>query len=151
MSRGQRMAFLSVAAVIAVVAVIVLRPSSEDTDEAGQSRTTERTPPRGQSDRGGGRDERRAIPPEARYKTIRFEDGRPVGGVQDVTVDSGETLRLAVQSDRAEEIHIHGYDRYVSVDPGNVERVRFPARLEGVFEVEAHSDGTLLANLRVEP
>jgi hypothetical protein len=60
-------------------------------------------------------------------------------------------VRLAVRSDRAEEIHIHGYDRYVDVEPGKVERARFPARLEGVFEVEAHSDGTLLANLRVEP
>ena len=151
MPRGQRLAFLAVAAVIAVVAVIVLRPSSEDTNEAGQSRTTEPTPPTGQSDRGGRRDERLATPPEAEYQTIRLEDGRPVGGAKDITVESGETVRLAVRSDRAEEIHIHGYDRYVNVEPGKVRRVAFRARLEGVFEVEAHSDGTLLANLRVEP
>lgn len=151
MSRGQRLASLAVAAAIAIVAVIVLRPGSEEADDARRSSPAERTRPASQSQRGSGRAERPATPPEAGYATIRFEGGKPVGGAQDITVRSGETVRLAVRSDRPEEIHIHGYDRYVEVEPGKVERVRFPARLEGVFEVEAHSDGTPLANLRVEP
>ncbi len=151
MSLRQRLASLAVAALIAIVAVVVLRPGSDEADDARQSSPTERTQPTAQSQRGSGRAERSATPPEERDETIRFEDGKPVGGAQDITVQSGETVRLAVRSDRAEKIHIHGYDRYVNVEPGKIERVRFPARLEGVFEVEAHSDGTLLANLRVEP
>ena len=151
MSRGQRLVLLAVAAVIAIVAVVVLRSGSEEADDARQSNRTKQTQPTGQSNRGAGRTERRANAPDARYEAIRLEDGEPVGGVKDITVESGQTVRLAVRSDRAEEIHIHGYERYVSVEPGEEERVRFPARLEGVFEVEAHSDGTLLANLRVEP
>ncbi|MDQ4072238.1 MAG: hypothetical protein M3088_05115 [Actinomycetota bacterium] len=150
MSRRQRLAFLAVAAVIAVVAAVTLRLGPE---EAGDNRRSRPTQPAqtSQSPPGSGRDERRAVPPEARYETIRFEDGRPVGGVKDIAVESGETVGLALRSDRAEEIHIHGYDRYLRVEPGEVERIRFPARLEGVFEIEAHWDGTLLARLRVEP
>ena len=151
MSRGQRLASLAVAAVIAIVAVVVLRPGSEEPDDAHRSSPTERTRPTSEPQRGSGHTERRATPPEARYETIRFEDGRPLGGARDITVQSGDTVRIAVRSDRPEEIHIHGYERYLKVEPGRVARVRFPARLEGVFEVEAHSDGTLLANLRVEP
>lgn len=151
MSRGQRLAWLAVAAVIAIVAVVVLRPGSEEADDTHQSSPTQRPLPTSEPHRGSGRTERRATPPEARYETIVFEDGKPLGGARDITVQSGDTVRIAVRSDRAEEIHIHGYDRYVEVEPGRVARVRFSARLEGVFEVEAHSDGTLLANLRVEP
>ncbi len=151
MSRGQRLASLAIAAVIAIVAVVVLRPGSEEADDAHRSTPGERTQATSKPQSGSGRAERRAPAPEARYETIRFEDGRPVGGARDITVRSGDTVRLAVRSDRAEEIHIHGYDRYLEVEPGKVVRARFPARLEGVFELEAHSDGTLLANLRVEP
>lgn len=151
MSRGQRLASLAVAAVIAIVAVVVLRPSPEEADDARQSSPAERTQATSKPPRGSGRAERRATPSAAEYETIRFEDGKPVGGARDITVQSGETVRLAVRLDRADEIHIHGYDRYLKVEPGKVARVRFPARLEGVFEVEAHSDGTLLANLRIEP
>ena len=151
MSRGQRLAWLAVAAVIAVVAVVVLRPGSEQADDARQSSPTERPLPTSEPPPGSGRTERGGTPPEAGYETILFEDGQTLGGARDITVQSGDTVRIAVRSDRAEEIHIHGYDRYLKVEPGRVARVRFPARLEGVFEVEAHSDGTLLANLRVEP
>ncbi len=151
MSRGQRLASLAVAAVIAIVAVVVLRPGSEETDDARQSSPTERTQATRKPQGGSGRAGRRAIPPGDRYETIRLEDGKPLGGARDITVQSGDTVRLAVGSDGAEEVHIHGYDRYLEVEPGKVARARFPARLEGVFEVEAHSDGTLLANLRVEP
>ncbi len=151
MSRGQRLASLTVAAVIAIVAVVVLRPGPEEADDARRSSPTERTQATSEPQPESGGAERRPTPSEARYETIRFEDGKPVGGARDITVRSGDTVRLAVRSDRPEEIHVHGYDRYLKVEPGKVARVRFSARLEGVFEVEAHSDGTLLANLRVEP
>ena len=151
MSRGQRLAWLAVAAAIAVAAVIVLRPGSEESDPTRGSRPADRGGPAGESNRGSGRGKRPGPPSEGGYATIRFEDGKPVGGARDITVDSGETVRLAVRSDRAEQVHIHGYDRVVDIQPGRTKRVSFPARLEGVFEIEAHSDGTLLANLRVEP
>lgn len=150
MSRGQRLASLAVAAVIAIVAVVVLRPGAEEADDARQSNPSEWRHPTSEGRRAGRR-EHPAAPPKPHYETIRLKDGKPVGGARDITARSGETVRLAVRSDRAEEIHIHGYDRSLNVGPGKVTRVRFPARLEGVFEIEGHSDGTPLANLRVEP
>lgn len=128
----------------------MLRPGSEEADDVRRSSPTERTQA-SKPQSGSGRAERGTTAPKARYETIRFEGGKPVGGARDITVRSGDTVRLAVRSDRAEEIHVHGYDHHLEVEPGKVARVRFPARLEGVFEVEAHSDRTLLANLRVEP
>jgi hypothetical protein len=68
-----------------------------------------------------------------------------------VSVESGGTVRLAFRSDAAGEGHIHGYDRCVDVKAGRTVRTRFPAELEGIFEVEDHGSGALLAKLRVEP
>jgi hypothetical protein len=68
-----------------------------------------------------------------------------------VAVESGDTVRLAFRSDAAGEVHIHGYDRYVDLRAGRTVRSRFPAELEGIFEVEDHRSGALLATLRVEP
>jgi hypothetical protein len=60
-------------------------------------------------------------------------------------------VRFRVRSDVAEELHIHGYDRYVDVAPGRTATVSFPASIEGIFEVELHGAGVPLASLRVEP
>ena len=149
MSRRQRIVLLALAAAVAVVAVVLLRPG-------GGGERSERAPtsvPQGETPRATGEAEPRPspAPPKPRATAIVLRDGRPVGGVKDVTVKSGETVRLAFRSDAAEEAHIHGYDRTVQLKPGNTARVSFPARLEGVFEIEAHSSGTELASLRVEP
>src|SRR3712207_2101526 len=135
MSRGQRIVLLALAALVAVVAVSVPRP--------GEGERSERSPtsaPRGGTPRATGEAEPRPSPspPKPRATAIVISDGRPVGGVKDITVKSGDTVRLAFRSDAAEEAHIHGYDRTVQLKPGKTARVSFPAELEGVFEIEAH-------------
>jgi heme/copper-type cytochrome/quinol oxidase subunit 2 len=79
------------------------------------------------------------------------QDGRPRGEVRELRFDKGERVRFRVRSDVAEELHIHGYDRYVDVAPGRTATVSFPASIEGIFEVELHGAGVPLASLRVEP
>ena len=56
-----------------------------------------------------------------------------------------------VESNVAEEVHIHGYDKYVQVPADGSARTRFTADAEGIFEIEAHSTGELLAKLQVSP
>lgn len=97
---------------------------------------------------GAAEGERPAAP---RIPTLVVEGGRPRGGSRELTFSRGERVRFRVRSDVAEELHIHGYDRYVDVVPGRTTSVSFPASIEGIFEVELHGAGVQLASLRVEP
>lgn len=63
----------------------------------------------------------------------------------------GDTVRLRLRSDVAEEDHIHGYDEYVDVPAGGTATARFEADAEGIFEIESHGSGELLAKLEVRP
>ncbi len=90
-------------------------------------------------------------PAAPRIPTLVVEGGRPRGEPRELTFSKGERVRFRVRSDVAEELHIHGYDRYVDIGPGKTATVSFPATIEGIFEVELHGAGAQLASLRVEP
>ncbi len=64
-------------------------------------------------------------------------------------VATGDTVALVVFSDVADEIHVHGYDIYADVVPGEMTVVEFVADLAGVWEVELHESGTALVELEV--
>ena len=90
-------------------------------------------------------------PARPRVAVLVVQDGRTRGGARELRFDKGERVRFRVRSDVAEELHIHGYDRYVDLAPGRTTSVSFPASIEGIFEVELHGAGVPLASLRVEP
>ncbi len=90
-------------------------------------------------------------PARPRVPVLVVQDGRPRGGARELRFDKGERVRFRVRSDVVEELHIHGYDRYVDLAPGRTTSVSFPASIEGIFEVELHGAGVPLASLRVEP
>jgi Ni/Co efflux regulator RcnB len=90
-------------------------------------------------------------PAAPRIPTLVVEGGRPRDEARELTFAKGERVRFRVRSDVAEELHIHGYDRYVDVAPGRTATVSFPATIEGIFEIELHGAGVQLASLRVEP
>ena len=83
--------------------------------------------------------------------TVRVRGGQPVGGIEKVSARSGQRVRLRVVSDQADEIHVHGYDITRKLAGGQPVTLAFPARLEGVFEVELHGTGTQIAELTVSP
>lgn len=145
MSRTQRLGLLGVAAVIAVVAFVLLQPEEAPRERAAPQPA--QTPLVGQDATGGpsGRTDR----PEV--EQIRVDGGEPVGGVQELSARSSETVRFAVRSDVADEVHVHGYDRSRPVGPSRPARFEFPAELEGVFEVELEQRGLEIAELTVEP
>jgi heme/copper-type cytochrome/quinol oxidase subunit 2 len=82
---------------------------------------------------------------------IEVREGRPVGGVREIEVTRGDRVRLRVESDVAEEVHVHGYDLKQDVAAGGTASFDFRATLEGVFEVELEGAHTRLAELRVIP
>jgi hypothetical protein len=69
---------------------------------------------------------------------IVFRNGAPVGRVREIEVAKGDPVRFDVTSDVRAEVHIHGYELTEEVVAGQTARLRFPASLDGVFEIELH-------------
>ncbi|HEV2727692.1 MAG TPA: hypothetical protein VGV34_05315, partial [Solirubrobacterales bacterium] len=74
-----------------------------------------------------------------------------VGGVQELEFSAGEDIRFRVTSDKAEEIHVHGYDISQDVPAGGTVEFDFPAELEGIYEAELEELGVQIVELRINP
>jgi hypothetical protein len=83
--------------------------------------------------------------------TITVENGQPVGGVQEIEVQSGDHIRFTVDSDVDEEVHLHGYDIAKDVEAGGSVEYDVPATIEGRFEVELEHSKVPLAEISVTP
>jgi hypothetical protein len=121
-SRTQRFAFLGVALVIIVAAVIIIGTGGSDSSDTSSGPTT-----------------------------IEVKDAKPVGGVKTVTYKKGDTIDLTVKSDTADEVHFHGYDVAKDVEANGSVRFDMPANIEGEFIVELEEHKETLANVKVEP
>jgi len=69
---------------------------------------------------------------------------------QRVRVDLGQKVRVQVEADRAEEVHVHGYDLKGDVAPGKPAVIDFTANVPGVFEVELEESSLKLFELQVQ-
>lgn len=87
----------------------------------------------------------------AALPTIVVRDGEPVGGVKRLEYSAGEEIRFKVESDAAEEVHVHGYDVAKDVPAGGSVTFAIPADIEGIFEAELEGLGVQIAEIRVNP
>jgi hypothetical protein len=76
--------------------------------------------------------------------------GGEVDGPTRTVVPLGEVVRLTVTSHAPDEVHVHGYDRTLDLQPGTPATVEFVADIPGVFEVELHESGLPLTSLQVQ-
>ena len=88
--------------------------------------------------------------PKATVIAIQIKDGKPVDGITRADVKSGEVVDLVVHSDVADEVHLHGYDLHQDVQPGGTARIRFQARIPGVFEAELEKRKLQILELTVK-
>ena len=159
MKPAQRILLLCIAGVVALGAFLVLRPDDESAERAAAPPTTTTATSTAPETTTTTEAETTTIPrAEARPRRrrpapvrIRVRDGAPVGGVERVRAESGEIVRIAVSSDAPEELHLHGYDITRQVAPGEPATIRFRADLEGIFELELHGNGALVAQVEVRP
>jgi hypothetical protein len=136
--------------VVAVGLFLLLKDDTADEDTAVPTDTTavEDQPAGGASKP----EERKPEKPEKpEIPVVEIEGGKPVGGVQELEFPSGAEARFEVVADTADELHFHGYDLYVDVGPGKPTEVTFEAGIEGLFELESHSTGELMAEISVVP
>ena len=136
MSRNQRLSFLGIAAVIAVVAIIVLTTGGgsdgDGQDSASSAATATATP---------------SSTPTPKPQPPLLVAGK----VAKLRFDEGETVRFRVRNDAPEHIHIHGYDIMKDVEPGKTANVSFKADITGIFEIEFEDSAQQIAELRVDP
>jgi len=154
------------------------KPGTEVTSETGATQSAPATPPTGStgsadggsgndSDSGGagpgdsGEDSGGASP----GKTDDSSGGAeaqigvvsPVlttAKVRTIKVKKGQTVVIRAKSTTTGEMHIHGYDKEVSLKPDEVVRSKFKATIDGEFEIEFHlpaGDHAAVGVLRVSP
>jgi len=147
MSRGQRLTFLGIAAVIAVVAVIVLAGGDDSEDGSSNTAATATATPSATAATGGAAAEEGTPTPTPTPKPVLLK----AGSEKALNYEQGETVRFRVTSDVPEEIHVHGYDITKEVPAGETVTVSFKADINGIFEIEFHNSGAVLAQLKVVP
>lgn len=129
------------AALVAVAVVLFIVLSGDDDNDSETTTTTAQTTTEANGQPAG--------PP-----VITVRDGKPVGGVQDLSFKKGDQVQFEVRLDQpAEEVHVHGYDIEEPAAASPV-RVSFPADIDGVFEIELHTEGGgefEIAELTVNP
>jgi hypothetical protein len=82
---------------------------------------------------------------------IVVKNGKPVGGIRQLTYNKGERIHFKVDSDVSDEVHVHGYDIMKDVKAGGSVSFDFPASIEGVFEAELESRKEQIIELTVNP
>jgi hypothetical protein len=142
-SRAISAAVVVALAAAAVVLFVVLSDDDGDSEQAATGTTTATTTTA---------EENKPKPkPKPEVTTIVVKGGEPVGGVQELTYTAGDEVRFDVESDVAEEVHVHGYDIIENVSPGKPASFAFPADIEGGFEVELEGAHAQIAELTVQP
>lgn len=87
--------------------------------------------------------------PTSRTINIAVRGGQVTGETGRVQVPLGTPVTVAVTSDVADEIHVHGYDVSADVPAGGTGSVDFTATIPGVFEVELEGAHLQLFELQV--
>lgn len=136
MTSRARIALLAAVVVIAVVGFVVLKPDDEKKTGSNAGQTPAATTSK-------------ATP--APVPQVNVKGGKPAGGIKKISVSKGDQVRFVVNSDIADEIHVHGYDFKKEVKAGGKASFSFPAKIDGEFVVELEGRGEQIASLVVNP
>jgi hypothetical protein len=149
--------------VLAVVLFLVLRPDDDGEEAANTTPTDQTTTTAAETTTEATTEETTTVETTTEEATttepadqpervnVRFENGEVVGGLVRANIQQGAQVVLIVRADVEDEVHLHGYDLFANVAPGQVGRIRFRADDPGEFEAELESLGIPVAELTVNP
>ena len=140
---------IGVATLAAVVVLFIVFAGGDDEGDNNSATTT--TQAAGDVDHRDHRDPQAAEPEVAADRADHRARRQAGGRSQEADYNNGDRIRFVVTSDVADEVHVHGYDIAKDVPAGGSVRFGFPAKLEGVFEVELEDRKEQIAELRVSP
>lgn len=84
--------------------------------------------------------------------TLIVEKKKLISGPKTIKIPQGDTLILQiVVLDENEEIHIHGYDKSITLKKNTPAKVSFVATLSGRFPYELEHSQTEIGVLEVQP
>ena len=121
MQRNQRFTLLAGAVVVIVVGLVVAISSG------GSSKHT----------------------PTTRSAHVFVVGCKPQGGINKINVNQNDRLNLAITSDCADEIHVHGYNYHKDVPANGTVNFSFKTTITGTFVIELESRSEQIASLRV--
>jgi len=134
-----------VAGIVIVVVAVVLFVVLRDDGESASEKSDQATAPAGSTNTA----DNTVTKPE--ITTIVIKNGKPVGGIAELSYNEGEQVRFKVDSDVSDEVHMHGYDIMKDVEAGGSVTFDFPATIEGIFEAELEDRGEQILELTVNP
>jgi hypothetical protein len=67
---------------------------------------------------------------------------------KDIRITQGDVLELVFTTDESAELHLHGYDIYLNVEPGTPGVMRVDAKIAGRFPLESHRFGSDVAQTK---
>ncbi|WP_445271396.1 hypothetical protein [Streptomyces antimicrobicus] len=88
-------------------------------------------------------------PTADRTVTVAVRGGKVTPAPGRTELKRGERVALRVTSDRADTLHVHGYDQELTLPPGREAVLVLTVDRTGLFEVETHASGLLLTQLLV--
>jgi FtsP/CotA-like multicopper oxidase with cupredoxin domain len=144
MSRNQRLGFLGIAALIAVIAIVIFATSGGGPDETSTQAASTPTPTA-------------TATGTATATAAATETPTPqpplltAGSVKKLEYKEGDTVTFRVRNDAPEEVHVHGYDIKKELEAGKTATISFKATITGIFEIELEQSAQQLAELRVDP
>jgi len=128
--------------VVAIVLLVVLKDDGKSDSEKADSATAPAKSGQSKTTKNSG---------EPAVTTIVIKNGKPVGGIAELTYNEGERVRFKVDSDVSDEVHVHGYDIMKDVEAGGSVSFDFPATIEGIFEAELEGRKEQILSLTVNP
>ena len=88
---------------------------------------------------------------EVRRVTLVVQGDQLIAGPRLVKLVRDEVVEMTVVSDRADELHVHGYNLYATLTPGKPATLRLTARRTGRFGFELHNSGASLGVFEIYP
>jgi plastocyanin len=81
--------------------------------------------------------------------TVSVKDGKVNPPTHRQQIAKGDTVKLVVTTDTADEVHVHGVNIEKETKPGTPITIRFVAKDAGIYEVETHESNLQLLQLEV--
>ena len=67
---------------------------------------------------------------------------------KDIRITQGDVLELVFTTDESAELHLHGYDIHLNVEPGAPGVLRVDAKVAGRYPLESHRFGSAVAEAK---
>ena len=122
MSTGRRLGILGIVIVLAIVGIVIASSSGGSNDT-----------------------------PKTADVTVDVKNAKPVGGVKKIKLKQGGTLTLTVNSDTADEIHVHATDQHEDIKKGGTVTLTIKPTGTGNSEIELENHKEQIAELTIEP